>query len=94
MKTLLGKSRMDAIKQVKKDVKSAKSAGLSSPSDRKKEMQQYPKAAPEKKKKSSEPALAGLIWTAYFHPHQVQAKTLNLVERLFGRYDRRIKANG
>ena len=60
MKTLLGKSGMDAIKQVKKDVKSAKSAGLSSPSDRKKEMRkQAPKAAPEKKKKSSEPALAG-----------------------------------
>ena len=60
MKTLLGKAGMDAVKQVKKDVKSAKSSGMSSPTERKKEMRkQAQKPAPDKKQKSSEPALAG-----------------------------------
>ena len=61
MKTLLGKSGMAAIKQVKKDVKSAKSSGLTSPTERKKEAQKHAsKNKPsESNKTSSEPALAG-----------------------------------
>lgn len=61
MKTLLGKSGMDAIKQVKKDVKSAKSSGLTSPTERKEEARKHAsKNQPQSSKKSpSEPALAG-----------------------------------
>ena len=61
MRTLLGKSGMDSIKKVKEDVKAAKSAGLISPTERKKEAQkQASKDKPqESKDKSSEPALAG-----------------------------------
>ena len=61
MRTLLGKSGMDSIKKVKEDVKAAKSAGLISPTERKKEARkQASKNKPqESKAKSSEPALAG-----------------------------------
>ena len=61
MKTLLGASGMSAVKQVKKDVKSAKSSGLVSPLERKKEArQQAVKNQPQSSNKtSSEPALAG-----------------------------------
>lgn len=61
MKTLLGKAGMESIKQVKKDVRSAKAAGLVSPADRKKEAQKHAsKNKPQPaKKESSEPALAG-----------------------------------
>lgn len=61
MKTLLGKSGMAAIKQVKQDVKSAKSSGLTSPTERKKEARkEASKNQPQSSKKtSSEPALAG-----------------------------------
>jgi hypothetical protein len=60
MKNLIGKSGMDAVKQVKKDVKSAKASGLSSPSDRQKESRkQAEKTYNEPKSKSSESALAG-----------------------------------
>ena len=61
MKTLLGASGMSAVKQVKKDVKSAKSSGLVSPLERKKEArQQAAKNQPQSSNKpSSEPVLAG-----------------------------------
>jgi hypothetical protein len=61
MKTLLGKSGMAAIKQVKKDVKSAKSSGLTSPTERKSEARKHASGnqPQQSKKSSSEPALAG-----------------------------------
>ena len=61
MKTLLGKAGMESIKQVKKDAKSAKAAGLISPSQRKAEARKHAsKNQPSDSKKSvSEPALAG-----------------------------------
>lgn len=61
MKTLLGKSGMDAVKQVKKDVKSAKSSGLISPNERKMEARKSAaKNQPhESKRASSEPVIAG-----------------------------------
>ena len=60
MKTLLGKAGMETIKQVKKDVKSAKSSGLVSPTERKKEARKHANKnkSPESKKADSEPALA------------------------------------
>lgn len=61
MRTLLGKAGMDSIKKVKEDVKAAKSSGLISPNERKKEARkQASKNKPqESKAKSSEPDLAG-----------------------------------
>jgi|MEHZ01.5.fsa_nt_MEHZ011590472.1_3 hypothetical protein len=60
MKTLLGKAGMDTIKQVKQDVKSAKSSGLVSPTERKKEARKHAaKNNPqESKKDDSGPPLA------------------------------------
>ena len=60
MRTLLGKAGMDTIKQVKQDVKSAKSSGLVSPTERKKEARKHAaKNSPQDSKKvDSEPALA------------------------------------
>jgi len=60
MKNLIGKSGMDAVKQLKKDVKSAKASGLSSPSDRQKaSRKQAEKTYSSSDKASSQPALAG-----------------------------------
>jgi len=60
MKNLIGKSGMDAVKQVKKDVKSAKASGLSSPIDRQKaSRKQAEKTYSNSDNKSSESALAG-----------------------------------
>ncbi|MBT5391200.1 MAG: hypothetical protein HOL22_02520 [Euryarchaeota archaeon] len=58
MKNLLGKAGMDSIKQVKQDVKSAKAAGLVSPTERKKEGRKH--ASTNKPQSTAEePALAG-----------------------------------
>jgi hypothetical protein len=61
MKSLLGKAGMDSIKQVKKDVKSAKESGLVSPSQRQEQARKQ--ASKEKsndtKKSYDEPELAG-----------------------------------
>ena len=61
MKSLLGKAGMASIKQVKKDVKSAKESGLVSPSQRQEEARkQASKKKPNNTKKSyDEPELAG-----------------------------------
>ncbi|MBT60626.1 MAG: hypothetical protein CMA63_03615 [Euryarchaeota archaeon] len=60
MKVLLGKAGMDTIKQVKKDIKEAKSAGLVSPTERKKEASKADsRSKPPQKSQKSEPALAG-----------------------------------
>ena len=61
MKTLLGKAGMESIKQVKKDVKSAKASGLVSPSQRKEEArkQASKKKSNDTKKSYDEPDLAG-----------------------------------
>ena len=60
MKTLLGKAGMDTIKQVKKDVKSAKKTGLVSPNERKLEARKHAvkNAPPQSQKADSGPALA------------------------------------
>ena len=61
MKTLLGKAGMDNIKQVKKDVKSAKASGMTSPAERKAAARKHAsdKKPQESNKASSEPELAG-----------------------------------
>lgn len=61
MKTLLGKAGMESIKQVKKDVKSAKASGLVSPSQRQEEArkQSSKKKSNDTKKTYDEPELAG-----------------------------------
>ncbi len=61
MKMLLGKAGMESIKQVKKDVKSAKESGLISPSQRKEEArkQASKKKSEDTKKSYDEPELAG-----------------------------------
>lgn len=59
MKTLIGKAGMDTIKQVKKDIKEAKSAGMISPTERKKEARKKDTQKQSPPKKKSEPEIAG-----------------------------------